>query len=306
MAQPIVVVLGGINMDLVATVHRFPALGETVVGSSFTTYPGGKGANQAVGAARMGAAVRMIGRVGGDGFGQQLRQGLGQEGIDVSGIAVDSSSTSGIAVIHIDASAQNQIVQVKGANENCGVQELEQVVRALVGASVLMLQLEVPVDVSLRAAEAAVSRGCRVILDPAPAGELPAGMYRQCDYITPNESESEALVGFPVTDVDSARRAAEVLIGRGAGCAVIKMGAGGAFYLTGRRSAHVPAFAVEAVETVAAGDAFNGALAVALAEGRDMAEAIRWASAAGALAVTRAGAQDAMPWRSDVKALLAG
>ena len=303
-----IVVLGGINMDLVATVERFPVPGETVVGRAFTTYSGGKGANQAVAAARLGAQVRMVGRVGDDAFGHQLRHGLAIEGIDVEGVGVESGSASGIAVIQIDGSAQNQIVQVWGANQSCGEEEVERVETALAGASVLMLQLEAPVEVSLKAARAARAHGCQVVLDPAPApaGGLPQDFYGLCDCITPNETEAQGLVGFAISDTDSAHRAAEELLKRGAKAAVIKMGERGAYYLAEGEGGQVPAFPVKAVDTVAAGDAFNAGLAVALAEGRALGEAVRWGAAAGAVAVTRTGAQDAMPRRDEVEGLLRG
>ena len=306
--QPRIVALGGVNMDLVAMVDRFPAPGETVVGRAFTTYPGGKGANQAVAAARLGAQVCMIGRVGGDAFGRELREGLAREGIDVSGVAIDPDAVSGIAVIQIDASGQNRIVQVLGANRRCGQQEAEAVGKALVGASALMLQVELPLELSLKAAQAASSQGCRVILDPAPApaDALPAELYSLCHCITPNETEAEALVGFPVSDLAAAAQAARELVARGAWSAVVKMGERGASVHSPEGSGHVPPFVVEAVDTVAAGDAFNGALAVALCQGRPMLEAARWAAAAGALAVTRVGAQDAMPRRHEVEALVRG
>ena len=308
MGNPRIVVLGGINMDLVATVERFPVPGETVVGRAFTTYPGGKGANQGVAAARLGAQVHMVGRVGDDAFGHQLRHGLSVEGIDVAGVGIEAGSPSGIAVIQIDASAQNQIVQVWGANQRCGAEEVGSVEAAVADASVLMLQLEAPVEVSLAAARSAWAHGCRVVLDPAPApaSGLPSELYALCDCITPNETEAEALVGFPITDSDSAHRAAEELVKRGAKEAVIKMGERGAFYLGEGERGHVPAFPVKAVDTVAAGDAFNAGLSVALAEGRTLVEAVRWGAAAGAVAVTRIGAQDAMPQRDEVEGLLRG
>ena len=308
MEPPRIVVLGGVNMDLVATVDRFPLPGETVVGRGFTTYPGGKGANQAVAAARLGAKVSMVGRVGDDAFGHQLRHGLAVEGIDVTGVGIEAGSPSGIAVIQVDASAQNQIVQVWGANRTCGTEEVKRVREAVVGASVLMLQLEVPVEVSLRAAEAARAHGCLVVLDPAPAPapatNLPPHFYALSDCITPNETEAQALVGFTISNTDSAHRAAEELVRRGAKTAVVKMGEHGAHYLSESVTGHVPAFPVKAVDTVAAGDAFNAGLAVALAEGLGLPDAVRWAAAAGAIAVTRIGAQDAMPQRDEVEALL--
>ena len=308
MQHPRIVVLGGINMDLVATVERFPVPGETVVGRNFTTYPGGKGANQAVAAARLGAQVSMVGRVGDDSFGHQLRHGLSVEGVDVASVGIETGSPSGIAAIQIDASAQNQIVQVWGANQTCGVQEVRTVQRVVEDSSVLMLQLEAPVEVSLKAAEAARQHGCLVVLDPAPApaAGLPRELYGLCDCITPNETEAQVLVGFAIADADSVHRAAEELVSRGAKAAVIKMGERGAYYLSESEQGHVPAFPVKAVDTVAVGDAFNSGLAVALAEGHGLAEAVRRGAAAGALAVTRTGAQDAMPGRGEVESLLRG
>ena len=293
-------------MDLVAYAPRFPQDGESVVGSRFLTYPGGKGANQAVAASRMGAQVRMIGRVGGDAFGQQLLDSLAASGVDVRGVAVDSEVSSGIAAIIIDASSQNRIVQVPGANGNCGADEVKRANEALEGASALMLQLEVPLEVSLSVARQAASQGVAVVLDPGPARPLPEELYAYCAFITPNETEAQALVGFAVEDEASARCAAEELVARGAGCAVIKMGAGGAYYATKDHGRHLTAFQVEAVDSVAAGDAFNGALAVAIGEGKSLEEVMRWAMAAGAIAVTRTGAQDSMPSREEVGGFLAG
>ena len=320
---PGIVVLGGINMDLVTYSDRFPSPGETVVGDRFLTYAGGKGANQAVAAARMGGRTVMVGQVGDDIFGPQLLEGLQAAGVDVSGVAVADGQTSGIAVIGIDGSAQNRIVQVLGANSTCGPAQADAVAAALSDASVLMLQLEVPVDVSLAAARAAKAAGKTVILDPGPVRPFPEELLQLADVVTPNETEAEALVGFHIdapedTGVDSSRsaeRAAAELLRRGAGAAVIKMGAHGAVFATGRqgdRSAfparfmgRQTAFPVEAVDTVAAGDAFNGALAVFLAEGRPLERAVLLACVAGALAVTTTGAQDSMPTRAAVMEFLA-
>lgn len=298
-----VVVLGGINMDLVTVVSRFPEAGETVVGSRFLTYPGGKGANQAVAAARMGAGTLMVGKVGDDIFGPQLTEALASGGVDVSGVAVESGISSGLAVINIDASSQNRIVQILGANETCGEAEKQRVIKALREASVL-LQLEVSVDLSLTVAQEAAARGKTVVLDPGPVRPLPKEFYSCCHVITPNETEAPALVGFPVTDLPSAARAARLLVERGVQIAVIKLGAQGAYYATREGGEHIPAIAVDAVDSVAAGDAFNGALAASMADGEELAQAIRKATAAGALAVTKFGAQDSMPTRADVEQLL--
>ena len=286
--------LGGINMALVAIAPRFPQAGETVVGSRFMTYPGGKGANQAVAAARMGARTAMVGRVGDDMFGPQLRE------------AMAPGASSGIAIIEIDGSAQNRIIQVLGANETCGEPEAQRVALAMGRASTLLLQLEVSIDLSLCAAKDATALGKTVILDPGPVRTLPQEFYACCNVITPNETEAQALVGFPVDGPSSAARAASRLLDWGVRMAVIKLGAQGVYYATEEESEHVPPFPVVSVDSVAAGDAFNGALAVALVEGNPLSRAIRIAAAAGALAVTKSGAQDSMPTRQEVEALLQG
>jgi ribokinase len=302
--RPVVVALGGINMDLVAVASRLPEAGETVVGSRFLTYPGGKGANQAVAAARMGAKTAMVGRVGDDMFGKQLVDSLAAAGVDVSGVAVEPGANSGIAVITIDASSQNRIIQILGANETCGRAEADRVRRALKGNAALLLQLEVSIELSLEMAHAAAALGNIVVLDPGPVRPLPEAFFACCHVITPNETEAEALVGFPVVDPASAARAAGALLGRGVPVAIIKLGAQGAYYATAEGGEYVPPFPVAAVDSVAAGDAFNGALAASLAAGEDLSQAVRIASAAGALAVTKFGAQDSMPLREEVETLL--
>ena len=301
--RPTIVVLGGINMDLVATAARMPTSGETVFGDTFHTTPGGKGANQAVAAARLGADVRMVGRVGYDAFGPILLENLRSEGIDESSIALDTSISSGIALILIEESGENRIIAVYGANMACGAEQIEAMKRVLEGADALMLQLEVPIDVSLEAARYARSRGVRVVMDPAPAAELPHDAYSLIDVITPNQTEAESLTGVAVTGPDSAKQAAEALLERGVVAAIVKMGRDGVYYASKNEQGCVPAFEVEVRDTVAAGDAFGAALTVALSEGMGLADAVRFGAAAGALAVTRSGAQDAMPHRKDVDSL---
>ena len=303
-AKPSIVVLGGINMDLVTITSRFPEAGETVVGSRFLTYPGGKGANQGVAAARMGADVFMVGRVGTDIFGSQLLEGLTQSGVNVSGVGLASDASSGIAVINIDESAQNRIIQIPGANHTCGEAEAQQVLQLLPQASTLLLQLEVSMELSLRVAQAASARGKTVILDPSPVRPIPEAFYPCCSVITPNETDTHSLVGIPAVDRISAAQAAGELLAKGVSSAIIKMGEQGAYYATPGGGEQVRPFPVQAVDSVGAGDAFNGALAVALAEGKALAQAVRIASAAGALAVTRFGAQDSMPTREEVEGLL--
>ena len=291
-------------MDLVSFSPRFPRPGETVVGDRFLTYAGGKGANQAVAAARMGANSILVGRVGGDMFGPQLLEGLAAAGVDISGIGVNPDESSGIAVIGIDETAQNCITQILGANATCGPTEAAAVKGELPGASALLLQLEVTPELSLEVAREAKAQGVTVMLDPGPVRPLPEGLLSLCDVITPNETEAQALVGFPVTGPDSAAEAASALLDQGVGIVVVKLGAQGAYFASQSNRGMTPPFDVAAVDSVAAGDAFNGALAVSLAEGKDLEEAVITASAAGALAVTRTGAQDSMPERSQVEDLI--
>ena len=301
---PSVVVLGSINMDLIGAAPRLPSPGETVLGGDFYTAPGGKGANQAVAAARMGAAVRMVGRVGGDLFAPQLLDNLRTGGVDVSGVMADPDSASGVAMILLDASRQNRILVASGANMRCDDMQVDAVASALEGADALMLQCEIPAAVSLKAARSARGMGVRVVWDPAPAEGFPPEAYALVDVLTPNQSEAAALTGIDVTDAASAEAAARALFQRGVRAVAVKLGEHGAFYLSNRDSGYVPPFDVEAVDTVAAGDAFGAAMTCALAEGTPLSEAIRFAAAAGALAVTRPGAQDAMPTRTEVESLI--
>ena len=303
--RPLIVALGGINMDLVTFADRLPQDGETVVGSRFVTYAGGKGANQAVAAARMGARSVMVGRVGDDIFGPQLLELLEAAGVETGDVGVTTGAGSGIAVISVGEGGQNRIVQILGANDTCGDAEYDAIATLLPGASALLLQLEVSVELSFRVAELASAQGVTVILDPGPVRPVPEAFYQHVSVITPNETEAEALAGYPIADLDSAALAARELLDRGVGAAVIKMGAQGAYWANRSGSGRTPSFPVAAVDTVAAGDAFSGALAVALAEGLPLAEAVRRASAAGALAVTQVGAQDSMPTQAAVERLLA-
>jgi ribokinase len=291
-------------MDLIGVAPRLPAPGETVVGQQFYTAPGGKGANQAVAVARLGARVRMVGRVGSDVFGPELRDDLRSAGVDVEGVVTDPAHPSGIAIILLDDRRQNHIVAIYGANMQCDGDQLRAVESALDGADSLLLQMEVPIEVSLEAAAAAHRIGVTVIWDPAPPAELPPQAYGVIDIVAPNQTEAAFLTGIEVGDVASARAAAEALLSRGVGTAIVKLGDHGAYYASDRASGHVPAFVVDVVDTVAAGDAFIGALAVAMAEGAALKEAVRFACAAGTLAVTKPGAQEAMPRRDEVEALL--
>lgn len=299
-----VVVFGSINMDLVVRVGRLPAAGETLLGERFFSAPGGKGANQAVAAARLGAPTRMVGRVGADVFGATLRAGLRADGVDVAGVLDDPAAASGVALIQVDQSGENTIVVAPGANAALAAPDLARLDDALEGARVLLLQLEVPLETVLEAARLARARGVTVVLDPAPARPLPEALYALTDLITPNEHEAAALLGVAIRDQAQARGAARALLERGVGGALVKLGARGACWCGPDGARDLAPFPVAALDTVAAGDACNGALAVALAEGRPLDEALRWGMAAGALAVTRAGAQPALPRRDELLELL--
>ena len=303
--RPTLVVLGGINMDLIALTQHMPGPGETVTGDLFYTTPGGKGGNQAVAAARMGAHVHMVGRVGTDTFGPELIDDLRGDGIEVSGIASDPEAASGIAMIMLDGERQNYITQVRGANLNADDAQVDAAKGALQRADALMLQLELPFDVTLKVALAARQLGVTVFWDPAPPHPDMERALDAVDVITPNQNEAQFLTGVEVVDSGSAEQAARALLGKGIPTVVIKMGEMGAFYATNEESGLVPGFDIEPVDSVAAGDAFGGALAVSMAEGLALREAVRRGCAAGALACTRQGAQAAMPSRVEVEALLA-
>jgi ribokinase len=301
-----VIVFGSINMDLVVRSPRFPQPGETLSGSHFYTAPGGKGANQAVAAGRLGVRTCMIGRVGGDVFGQALLDSLSSNGVDTGSVLVDESQPSGVAVITVDEAAENHIIIVAGANGQIGAADVARLEGALVGATHLLLQLEVPMEAVIAAARAAHQSGVKVILDPAPACPIPDDLYALVDIITPNESEAAQLVGFVVDREEAASLAAAELLNRGVRQAVIKMGARGAYWTDGQQSQFFPAYKVTAVDTTAAGDAFNGALAAGLDEGLAMPEALLRAMAAGALSTTRPGAQPSMAGREELMEMIQG
>jgi len=301
-----VCVVGSLNMDLVIKAPRLPARGETVTGGEFATFRGGKGANQAVAAARLGAGVSIVGCVGDDLFGRQLLDGLREEGIDTRAVRVDRGTPSGVALITVDPAGHNMIVVAPGANRRLTGADVEAARQAIAEADVLLAQLEVPVEAVLQAARLARARGRPIVLDPAPATPLPGELYENVSVINPNEGEAQRLTGIAVDDEAGVRAAAEVLLARGCGAVVIKVGEKGAFVAAGTTREMVEGIAVAAVDTTAAGDAFAGALAVALAEGRDTVAAARFANVVGALSVTRMGAQPSMPTRDEVAALARG
>lgn len=300
---PNIVALGGMNMALIGTTERLPLPGETLRGDRFYTAPGGKGATQAVAAARLGANVKMVGRVGKDTFGPILLDALKNDGIDVTGVAEDPDYPSGVGMIVLNAERQNHVLAIYGANLRCNEDQLAAVEAALDEAHVLLLQMELPFPLSMAAARAAKARGVTTMLDPAPASDIPSEAFQHLDIITPNQTETEYHTGIRVDDVPSAQAAAEALLEKGVGTAIVKMAEQGVYWASPEARGYVPAYEVQVVDTISAGDAFSGALAVALAEGRSMEESIRYSAAAGALAVTKRGVQTAMPSRAEVDSL---
>lgn len=298
-----VIVFGSINLDLVARTPRLPMPGETRVGHSFATLPGGKGANQAVAVARLGVATEMVGRVGGDAFGQDLLHGLKASGVGCDRVLIDPTTHSGVAVITVDDSSENNIVIIAGANGQMGAADVDRLKPLLSPAKILLLQLEIPLPTVVAAAKAAREAGVMVILDPAPArSDLPEPLYTWVDIITPNQVEASQLVEFPVTDRETATTAATVLHQRGVGTVIVKLGKQGALCLTHDQTWLIPAFPVKAIDTVAAGDAFNGGLAAALAIGMPLQQATTQAAAVAALSVTKPGAQPSLPTREELDA----
>ncbi|MGE8370458.1 MAG: ribokinase [Pseudomonas putida] len=296
-----VVVVGSLNMDLVARAQRLPRAGETLPGESFFTVPGGKGANQAVAVARLGGSVAMIGNVGDDDYGRQLHRALYVEGIDCQGVSTCPGVSSGVALITVDAASQNCIVIIPGGNGLLTPQSVQRFDALLQAAEVVICQLEVPVDTVAWTLARARELGKQVILNPAPAtGPLPADWFACIDYLTPNESEAEALTGVAVTDQDSARRAGERLLQLGAGKVIITLGAQGALLITAQGHQHYPAPVVQPLDTTAAGDTFIGGFAAGLVRGLEEGEAIAFGQRAAALSVTRAGAQPSIPYLAEL------
>ncbi len=306
MAGPRITVMGSFITDLVFRTGRLPAWGQTLFGSAFQLGPGGKGSNQAVAAARLGARVAFISKLGRDAFAELARRTWAAEGIDATFVCESTDGPTGAATIAVsEETGDNAIVVVPGSGLQLTSAEVERASSAIEGAAVFLTQLETPVDTVRHALAAARRLGIRTILNPAPAVPLPDDVLPLCDYLTPNESETEALVGNRVAGVGDAERAAGLLLARGAGAVVVTLGARGALVKSAAVTAHVPAFdAGPVVDTTGAGDAFNGGLAVALAEGRDLAAAARFACAAAAISVTRHGTAPAMPRRAEVEALL--
>ncbi|MDZ7958532.1 MAG: ribokinase [Aulosira sp. DedQUE10] len=300
-----VVVFGSINIDLVATVPRLPIAGETLLGHNFVQVPGGKGANQAVALARLQIPTYMVGRVGTDSFASELLYNLENSGVETDNVSIDETVSSGVAMIAVDDRGENQIIVIPGANGRVNQEDVERLSDLLPNSTALLLQFEIPMTAVVAAAKAAHQAGVKVILDPAPVqSHVPDELYSLVDILTPNEVEAGQLVGFSVNGEESAKQAAAVLLQRGVKCAIVKLGAKGVFCATAEESFFVPVFPIQVVDTVAAGDAFNGGLAAALYEGLSLHQAVVWGAAAGALAATKPGAQTSLPDRLTFDAFL--
>jgi ribokinase len=303
---PRVLVVGSANVDFTVSLARLPRPGETVSEGTLLVARGGKGANQAVAARRLGAEVRLLGCVGDDASGREIRQALAAEGIGVDGLATTADAATGTALIVVDAEGRNQIAVAPGANRRLSASDVDRRADDFAWAEVVVCSLEVPLAAARRALERARERGALTILNPAPLPDRGLDFLALADYVTPNEGEAARLTGLSLTGPDDAAPVADAIRALGAHHAVLTLGAGGALARGPDGGCHAPGFAITAVDTTGAGDAFNGALAVALAARRELADALRFANAAAALACTRRGAQPAMPTLTRVEQLLAG
>ena len=295
-----IVVVGSSNTDMIIKMARIPAPGETVIGGDFSTAAGGKGANQAVAAARAGGDVTFIARLGDDMFGRRAKEGFIADGINVDHVICDKESASGVALIFVGEDGENSIGVASGANAKLSASDIFAAKDVIASADVLVMQLEIPLETVKAAASIAAKNGVRVILDPAPAQPLDDEILRHVSILTPNESEAGLLTGIKVETEEDAKAAADVLIRKGIESVLVTMGAKGVFANTKDFTEVIPGFKVQAVDTTAAGDVFNGVLAVAIAQEKPLKEAIAFANAAGAVSVTKLGAQPSAPSREEI------
>jgi ribokinase len=300
MNKPDIVVVGSSNTDMIIQLDKIPVPGETVIGGEFSTAAGGKGANQAVAAARAGGNVTLISCVGNDMFGEQAIEGFIADGLNVKYIKKVENVASGVALIFVDRGGENSIAVASGANARLVPEDLDTLNPVISQAKILIMQLETPLETVARAAQMACVAGVKIILNPAPAQQLDDDLLKLISILTPNETEAEILTNIKVDDESSAQKAANALMEKGIETVLITLGARGVFYASRDGSKLIPGFQVDAVDTTAAGDTFNGALAVALGENKSFEDAIRFANAAAALSVTKLGAQPSAHLREEI------
>lgn len=298
-----IAVVGSSNSDLIIKAERIPKPGETIMGGKFYQAAGGKGANQAVAAARAGGNVNFIACIGNDVFGEEALKGFKKDNINTDHVFVDKDEASGTALILIDKNGENSIAVASGANLSLDEEKLLIAKEAIYNSSVLLMQLETPIETIESAASIASANGVQVILNPAPAHPLSDELLKNLTIITPNETEAEMLTGVPVNNLEGAQKAADFLLQKGVEIIIITLGTKGAFFATNNESQLVKGFTVEAQDTTAAGDTFNGTLAVAISEGKSLVEAIKFANAAAAISVTKIGAQPSAPMRDEIDKL---
>ncbi len=299
-----VVVIGSSNMDMTILCHELPVPGQTILGHDFTMNPGGKGANQAVACAKLGAATQLVARLGHDVFAQASCASFGGAKLMTEYLVRDEATASGVALIFVDEDGENQIVVAPGANMRLTPADVEAALPAIESAQVMILQLEIPMETVLRAAQLAVENRTRVILNPAPARQLPPELLEKVDILVANETEIMVLTGAHDMDTPTASRACQPLLQAGVETVITTLGRQGAIITSGVGASKIPGFTVKAVDTTAAGDTFAGGVACALAEGLPLEEAVRFANAAAALSATKVGAQISMPTREQVDAML--
>ncbi len=295
-----ILVIGSSNTDMVIRTKTFPKPGETILGGKFLMNPGGKGANQAVAAARLGGIVSFVGKIGDDIFGKQAVQLMEDEGIDVENVALDTGLPSGVAMITVDAKGENSIVVAPGSNGSLNFSDIEKAMPDIIDSDIILMQLEVPLQIVDYVAKIGKKHSKMVILNPAPAAELPVELYKNISVITPNENEAELLTGVKVNDEESAIKAALCLQKKGVETVIITLGSRGALLFSSKAAKIIPSPKVKTIDTTAAGDTFNGALAVALSEGKEFGESVKFANKAAALTVTKMGAQSSIPYKDEI------